>query len=252
MTAYPIAAGWEEDLIRKVGDALNHFSSLPRPSCCHTTCFDSKSIPSITISNYVERLWKYMDCSIQCFVICMSYITRIMEKDPDFSVGILNVHTLTLSSLVVAAKFHDDTFRNQAHYAQVGGVTTGALFNLEISFLKLLDWQARTTLEEISQCCDLLCGEDASDWLRMLYLENGSQLPVVASSNDDIKLSTQISSTSECARAVAGCTATVADATNQQEIPLDEVEQGRGPVYSLCSGQTGSSSTVCSLADADT
>lgn len=254
MTAYPSPAGWEADLIRKVGETLDRFTSLPRPSVCGTTSFDSKSVPSITIISYVERLWKHMDCSIQCFVIGMSYLIRILEKDPHFSVGILNIHTLTLSSLVVAAKFHDDLFRGQAHYAQVGGVTTAALFDLEISFLKLLDWQARTTAKEIGQCCDLLCGEAASDWLRMMCLENCSQVPEMDSSSEGIKLSTQ-SFTSRCASVIcetAGSngTATVDDdGMNQEEIPNHEIEQGHGPIYRLCTGRTGSSSTVCSLAD---
>lgn len=255
MTTYPSPASWEADLIRKVGETLCRLSSLPSPSCRRTTCFDSKSVPSITIFSYVERLWKHMDCSIQCFVMSVSYLTRVMEKHPDFSVGVLNVHTLTLSSLVVAAKFHDDTFRGQAHYAQVGGVTTAALFDLEISFLKLLDWQARTTVEELAHCCDVLCGEECSDWLRMICLEDGRLMPAGESSYDGIKLSTE-ASTSSCSRAVwetAGSTdiITVSEGKNQDEIPIDERGQERRPIYRLLVDQTGSSSTVCSLADVD-
>lgn len=171
-----------------------------------------------------------MDCSIQCFVICVSYLTRVMEKHQHFSVSALNVHTLTLSSLVVAAKFHDDTFRGQAHYAQIGGVSTAALFDLEMSFLKLLDWQARATLEEIGLCCDLLCGEECSDWLRMICLED--------SSYDGINLSTPLLSWE-----TAGSTdiRTANERKNQEDVPIDESGQERRPIYRLPVDQAGSS-----------
>lgn len=150
-----------------VAETLQQLASLSRSGC--KTCFDSASVPPISLHAYVERLWKYMDCSIQCFVFGITYIQRIIDRHPDIKVSALNVHTLTFSSLVVAAKFHDDTYRTNPYYAQVGGVTTSGLYNLECSLLKLLNWQAGVTMEEFGCCCDYFFHEDRLESLRLKH-----------------------------------------------------------------------------------
>lgn len=160
-------SGREAEVIRKVAETLQELVSLSEGRSGCKTCFDSASVPPISVKDYVERLWKYMDCSIQCFVFGITYIQRIIDKHPDIRVSTLNVHTMTFSSLVVAAKFHDDTFRTNPYYAQVGGVSTSGLYNLECSLLKLLNWQAGVTMEEFGCCCDLLFHEDRLESLRL-------------------------------------------------------------------------------------
>lgn len=148
----------EAAVIRKIAETLHRLSVSPLHHL--KTCFDSKSPPPINLFDYVERLWKHMDCSIQCFVISISYIQRILRTHSGIRVGLLNVHTLTLSSLVVAAKFHDDSFRTNAHYAYVGGVSATHLHDLEIAFMKLLDWRATITKKDFCCCLDLLFSEN--------------------------------------------------------------------------------------------
>lgn len=162
-------SGREEDVIREVAETLDQLVSLHQGRSGSKTCFDSGSVPPISLKDYVERLWKYMDCSIQCFVFGIAYIRRIIDNHPDIRVGNLNVHTLTFSSIVVAAKFHDDTFRTNPYYARVGGVSTSGLYNLECSLLKLLNWQAGVTLEEFGWCCDFLFREDRSEALNLRH-----------------------------------------------------------------------------------
>eukprot|EP00930_Biecheleria_cincta_P082404 TRINITY_DN72139_c0_g1_i1.p1 TRINITY_DN72139_c0_g1~~TRINITY_DN72139_c0_g1_i1.p1 ORF type:complete len:366 (-),score=78.28 TRINITY_DN72139_c0_g1_i1:268-1365(-) len=159
-------SGREAEVIREVVDTLRQLVSLHQDRSGCKTCFDSGSVPPIGLKDYVERLWKYMDCSIQCFVFGIAYIRRIIHDHPDIRVSDLNVHTLAFSSLVIAAKFHDDTFRTNPYYARVGGVSTGGLYNLECSLLKLLNWRAGVTLEEFGWCCDFLFREDGFEILK--------------------------------------------------------------------------------------
>eukprot|EP00930_Biecheleria_cincta_P037230 TRINITY_DN25534_c0_g1_i1.p1 TRINITY_DN25534_c0_g1~~TRINITY_DN25534_c0_g1_i1.p1 ORF type:complete len:350 (+),score=41.84 TRINITY_DN25534_c0_g1_i1:92-1141(+) len=161
-----ILLGREAEVIWEMAETWNQLSSLSYSRRFLKTCFDSASVPPISIHDYVDRLWKYMGCSVHCFGFSVAYIQRILDNHPDVTVGVLNVHTLILSSVVVAAKFHDDSFRCNAYYARVGGVTPNALFSLESNFLELLDWRAGVTSEEFESCCKLLFSHDRIERLR--------------------------------------------------------------------------------------
>lgn len=181
MAVCDILEGQEAAVIRKVAETLHQLSALPLHRS--KTCFDSESPPPIGLFDYVERLWKHMDCSIQCFVIGISYIRRILETHSGIRVGLLNVHTLTLSSLVVAAKFHDDSFRTNAYYARVGGVSATSLHDLETAFIKLLGWRAAITKESFCCCCDLLFSEDRENQLRAICHGPGIVVPGAAATD---------------------------------------------------------------------
>lgn len=161
-----VLLGREEEVIRQTAETWNQLSSLNYSRRLLQTCFDSASVPPISIHDYVDRLWKHMGCSVQCFGFSVAYIQRILDNHPDMKVGVLNVHTLILSSIVVAAKFHDDSFRANTFYARVGGVSPKALFTLESNFLKLLDWRAGVASEEFESCCKLLFCRDRIERLR--------------------------------------------------------------------------------------
>lgn len=156
----------EDDFIGEIAETWNQLSSLNYSRRQLQTCFDSATVPPISIHDYVSRLWKFMDCSVHCFGFSVAYIQRILDNHPDMRVSALNVHTLILSSVVVAAKFHDDSFRANSYYARVGGVSPNALFTLEAHFLRLLGWQAGVTPEEFESCCKLLFYHDRIERLR--------------------------------------------------------------------------------------
>ncbi|CAN1246856.1 CYCP3-1 [Linum grandiflorum] len=48
----------------------------------------------------------------------------------------LNVHRLLITSIMLAAKFVDDAFFNNAYYARVGGISTGELNNWKEKLLQ--------------------------------------------------------------------------------------------------------------------
>jgi len=220
--------GKEAEVIGKVAETMSQLSALPFRSS--TTCFDTASLPPISIGSYVERLWKYTECSIECFVICLTYIQRIC-KTHKMSVGLLNVHTLTFTSLVVAIKFQDDRFLRNSHYARIGGVTVENLCSLEISFLKLLDWQAGIKLEDFDRCCDLLFCEDRGR-----------------------RLVTWLSAPEIHGPGCASCHTEVDELVENEldgETPKYILTPDKKPFYKLSSEEVASTSTVCSLADVD-
>lgn len=71
------------------------------------TIFHGLRAPTISIQQYIDRIFKYAACSPSCFVIAHIYMDRFLQKT-DGHLTSLNVHRLLITSVMVAAKFIDD------------------------------------------------------------------------------------------------------------------------------------------------
>lgn len=103
--------------------------------------FDSIAAPEMSLVDYARRIVKYFQCSHESSILSLAYIDRFLKDRPDFTLCVLNVHRLLLTSMVVAAKFFDDTYLYNSFYAQVGGVSLQELNKLELKFLTALRWE---------------------------------------------------------------------------------------------------------------
>ena len=70
--------------------------------------FHGVRAPSISMPKYLERIYKYTDCSPSCFVVGYVYIDRLTHRHPDSLVSSLNVHRLLVTGVLVASKMLDD------------------------------------------------------------------------------------------------------------------------------------------------
>lgn len=80
-------------------------------SCGHGNSLDvfhGVRSPNITILNYIQRIFKYTNCSPSCFVVGYIYIDRLLHKYPNSLLVSLNVHRLLVTAVMVAAKMLDD------------------------------------------------------------------------------------------------------------------------------------------------
>ncbi|GAB4825131.1 Cyclin-U1-1 [Ancistrocladus abbreviatus] len=102
--------------------------------------FHGVRAPSISIPKYLERIYKYTNCSPSCFVVGYVYIDRLVHRYPELLVVSLNVHRLLVTSVMVASKMIDDEHYNNEFYARVGGVSNAELNRLEVELLLLLDF----------------------------------------------------------------------------------------------------------------
>ena len=101
-----------ERVVRKNDDCT--FPSLPLgvPSAsgiASITIFHGLRPPSISVGKYLERICKYINCSPSCFVAAYIYIDRLIQRHPTLIISSLNVHRLLITSIMVAAKFLDDS-----------------------------------------------------------------------------------------------------------------------------------------------
>ncbi|KAJ0239861.1 Cyclin-U4-1 [Hirschfeldia incana] len=107
--------------------------------------FHGLSRPSITIESYLERIFKYANCSSSCFVVAYVYLDRFTHRQPSLPINSFNVHRLLITSVMTAAKFLDDLYYNNAYYAKVGGISTKEMNLLELDFLFGLGFDLNVT-----------------------------------------------------------------------------------------------------------
>jgi len=99
--------------------------------------FHSIVKPDISIKDYLDRIRKYAGCSDACFILAAMYIERV--RAAGLSVDSLSIHRLLITSTTVAAKYFDDHYYRNSLYANVGGLTTLELNQLEWEFFTLLN-----------------------------------------------------------------------------------------------------------------
>ncbi|CAI9107838.1 OLC1v1007307C1 [Oldenlandia corymbosa var. corymbosa] len=119
------------------------------------TIFHGTKAPPLSIGQYIDRIFKYSYCSPSCFVVAHIYVERFIQLTSAL-VTSLNVHRLLITSIMVAAKFVDDAFFNNAYYARVGGVSTSELNRLEMKFLFGLDFRLYVSKDTFGKYCMLL------------------------------------------------------------------------------------------------
>jgi len=121
------------------------------------TIFHSQVAPRMSISNYLTRIHKYFGCSDECFVMALIYIDRLVKLHPAITVSTLSCHRLLITAVMLAAKFHDDLYYSNAHYAKVGGISLNEMGTLEHRFLNLLCWKLYVPPEEYESYRGLVC-----------------------------------------------------------------------------------------------
>lgn len=138
----------------------NSNSSKPVRKSESTDCFDDifrTNVASIGLQDYSLRLSYCFDCSPECFVIAMIYLSRLLAATSVDCLRRDTVHRLLLSSLTVATKFHSDDHYVNEVYAQAGGVKLQHLNKLEAAFLKRLGWNVSVSPQEFNDCVATLC-----------------------------------------------------------------------------------------------
>ncbi|AED91160.1 putative protein [Arabidopsis thaliana] len=131
---------------------------LSRPFREHKriSAFNAVTKPSISIRSYMERIFKYADCSDSCYIVAYIYLDRFIQKQPLLPIDSSNVHRLIITSVLVSAKFMDDLCYNNAFYAKVGGITTEEMNLLELDFLFGIGFQLNVTISTYNDYCSSL------------------------------------------------------------------------------------------------
>ena len=82
--------------------------------------------------------------------MALIYIDRLIQRN-NFLLTELNVHRVIVTAILLAAKFFDDAYYNNAYYAKVGGVLVSEMNGLEVDFLFRINFSLHVTPELFAQ-----------------------------------------------------------------------------------------------------
>lgn len=132
-----IGAMLEETVLRN--DLKQKQSSLP--------AFTGRR-PPLSASAFVARIAKYSGASPCCYAIGLIYLERMKKRDTGLYLNSTNFQRLFLVSTMTAAKFLDDFYYSNKHWAQIGGITTQEINRLELEFLFRMGFSLHMQREE--------------------------------------------------------------------------------------------------------
>ncbi|GER49399.1 cyclin family protein [Striga asiatica] len=118
--------------------------------------FHGLTRPTISIHSYLQRIFKYANCSTSCYIVAYVYLDRFTHTHPTLKINSFNVHRLLITSVMLSAKFMDDMYYNNAYYAKVGGISTREMNILEVDFLFGLGFHLNVTPSTFHSYCSHL------------------------------------------------------------------------------------------------
>ena len=98
--------------------------------------FTAKSIPKISISDYLVRILKYSFIERNTLIISLIYIDRLCEISK-ITLTYYNIHRILVGSILIAIKYNEDSIYNNKYYSEVAGVSLKELNLIEKKFIEL-------------------------------------------------------------------------------------------------------------------
>ncbi|CAM8896053.1 unnamed protein product [Rhodiola kirilowii] len=152
------------------------------------TDFHGIRAPDMEIEQYIDRLFRYSACSPSCFVAGYIYMDKFLQRKNGYLTS-LNAHRLLITGVMVAAKFIDDAFYNNAYYAKVGGISTREMNKLEMNLLFDLDFRLQITTETFRKYCLMLEKEAVGRLMMESSCWHDCKIGILNHSSESIKSS---------------------------------------------------------------
>ena len=119
------------DLVNENGKKSNYKDKLQSQK---KNIFTSHELLKITLSKYLERMKKYMKLEDNSIILGLIYLDRFCRKTKIILTD-YNTHRLLFVSILTAVKYQEDKFYTNKLYAQVCGVKTTVLNQMEYEFV---------------------------------------------------------------------------------------------------------------------
>mmetsp|Transcript_10636 Transcript_10636/g.21060 ORF Transcript_10636/g.21060 Transcript_10636/m.21060 type:complete len:339 (-) Transcript_10636:84-1100(-) len=114
----------------------------------------SKYVMNITIRDYMKRIEKYSNASPCCYTVGLIFLERLKKSDKrkgreaEPLLTSATYQRLVITAIMVAAKFLDDYYHSNKHWALIAGLPTAELNKLEVEFLEELGYKLHIQREE--------------------------------------------------------------------------------------------------------
>ncbi|CAL9079767.1 unnamed protein product [Musa textilis] len=142
-----------------------------RPLALHhrASAFHGLTKPAISVRSYLERIFRYANCSPSCYVVAYIYLDRFLWRHPTVFLDSFNVHRFLITSVLTAVKFMDDIYYNNAYFAKVGGISLMEMNYLEVDFLFGVGFELNVTPVIFSSYCstlqrEMFLGKEQYEW----------------------------------------------------------------------------------------
>lgn len=144
--AVPRVVSLISSLLQRVADhndaaAASSSSRGPKKITVTASAFEGTSKPVISVRSYLERIFRYANCSSSCYVAAYIYLDRFLRRSPSVAVDSFNVHRFIITSILVAVKFMDDMWDLNAHVSILQRTVLKDLVVTHIFFQHTLIWQ---------------------------------------------------------------------------------------------------------------
>ena len=96
-------------------------------------------LPNISFGDYIIHLMKYTHISISTLILAVIYIDKFCEKFK-YVLTLNNIYRIILISIFIGIKYNEDLLVNANIYAQIAGICTDDLLNLEYNMCVALEF----------------------------------------------------------------------------------------------------------------
>ena len=110
-----------------------------------------KTIQRNDLRGQKSELLKYGGCSHCCAVVGLMYMQRLKQRMPAVCLTSGNIQRLLLTSVLIAAKYLEDSHYPHTHWARIGNLKVQELNALEIELLFNLNFAVGVTREEYEE-----------------------------------------------------------------------------------------------------
>ena len=132
-------------LISKVLEKIINNNKINKRYKLRRDIFTGKSLPKITLIDYINRIITYSDSEINTLICSLIYIDRINKIK---AINEFNIHRIFFTAVLVAIKYNEDIIFNNDYYSKVAGVKLNEINKMELEFISLLDFNLYIDPEE--------------------------------------------------------------------------------------------------------
>ena len=134
-------------LIKKNKDLKNYLKIVKKQE---KSIFSSKSIPEISLQDYLKRIISYSQIENNTLITSLIYIDRLCQKTK-LILTPYNMHRIIFTSILLSLKYNEDTLYSFSFYSKIAGVNVKELKSLESEFIKLIDFSLYVEAEQFEK-----------------------------------------------------------------------------------------------------
>ena len=118
-------------------------------------CFSAKTIPNISIYDYLVRIQQYSFIEKNTLILSLIYIDRLCQSG-QITLTYYNIHRILFAAVLIAIKYNEDSFYDNKYYSEIAGVKLKELKSIEYTFLELCDFKMFVNDKIFDKYCSYL------------------------------------------------------------------------------------------------